>query len=174
MMDFYDVINNRRSLRRYDGDKMIPEDVLKRIINAGRVAPSASNNQPWRFVVVKNKELLKKIHASYGRNWIKDAPIILVIVGSKREAWKRSFDGKSSLEVDLTIAMDHIILAAEAEGVGSCWIMAYDFHIVREALKLQNDEYISCITPLGYPPEGYQKREMPPKKTFQELVEILE
>jgi nitroreductase len=172
-MDFREVIKSRRSLRRYDPNKQIPEDCLRRILEAGRIAPSAANKQPWQFLVVKDPEMRQKLCSCYDRDWLKKAPVILVIVGNKDNAYVRRDDGHNSLEVDLTIAMDHIILAAADEGVGSCWIIAYDYEKLKRVLHLADHQYVSCITPLGYAPEGYETRDMPPRKDFDEIVKII-
>lgn len=171
-MDFYDVLRERFSLRSYDPDKKIPDDTLERILNAGRIAPSASNKQPWKFLVIKNPQLKSRIQACYSREWLKNAPVILVAVGNKDDAWIRHYDGHNSIEVDLTIALDHMILAATAEGVGSCWILAYDPDILRRELGLQKNEYVSSITPLGYPPDDYIKKSRPERKDLDEILEI--
>ena len=174
MRDFFSVIRDRRSIRRFDPDKEISEDVLTRILEAGRLAPTASNRQPFRFLVIRNRQLREKIYQAYDRDWLRNAPVILIPVGEKEETWFRSKDGVDSLEVDLSIAMDHMILAAEAEGVGSCWIMAYDYEVIREALDLKPNQYVSCITPLGYPPDDYLKRPMPPRKEPDDLIEFID
>jgi len=90
----------------------VPAEVLERIIEAGRLAPSANNRQPWKFIVVSSPEMLEKVKTCYHREWFKDAPHIIVVVGLKDQAWNRSFDGYNSVETDAAIAMTHIILAA--------------------------------------------------------------
>ena len=172
-MDFGEVVKKRRSLRRYDPNKQIPDESLRRILEAGRIAPSAANKQPWQFLVVKNEEMRQKLCACYDRDWLKNAPVILVIVGNRDEAYVRGSDGHNSLEVDLTIALDHIILAAANEGVGTCWIIAYDYEKLKGVLHLAEHQYVSCITPLGYPPEEYETRKMPPRKEFDQIVKII-
>jgi len=172
-MDFYEVIKSRRSVRKFDPNKTIPQEVLERVLEAGRIAPSASNRQPWRFLVVKSPKARKQLCQSYKQEWLKDAPLILVVIGNKEESYIRSGDNHNSIEVDLTIAMDHMILAAANEEVGTCWIIAYDPDKLKEFLHLKDNEYVSCITPLGYPPDDYKKREMPAKKDFSEIVEII-
>ena len=125
-MDFYKLIRTRESIRDYDTSRPVEEDKLGRILEAGRLAPSAANHQPWNFLVVSSPEMLSKVRACYQRDWFADAPNVLIVKGNKTDAWVRKYDGYNSLETDLTIAMDHIILAAEFENVGTCWIEAYD------------------------------------------------
>lgn len=172
-MDFYAVIKNRRSIRNYNPDREIPDDVLERILEAGRVAPSAANRQAWKFKVIKGRKARESICKSYKGEWLKNAPIILVVVGDKDQAWIRQKDGHSSIEVDLTIALDHMILAAAAEGIGSCWILAYDYDVLKEALNLKKNEFVSCITPLGYAEEGSRPEKPSVRKKLDDIVEFI-
>lgn len=172
-MDFYQLIEERESVRSYDSKKSLPKEVLERILNAGRIAPSASNKQPWTFVVVSSEEMLKKVRPCYQREWFQNAPHILVIVGDKSKAWVRKKDGLNSIETDLTIAMDHMILAAENESVGACWILDYDYEILSKAIGLKENEIIFSITPLGYPETGYEKRRNKIRKPLDEMVRYI-
>ena len=172
-MDLYELIRNRESIRSYDPDRPVPEEVLNRILEAGRLAPSAVNFQPWRFLVISSPEMLAKVRPCYGREWFSDAPHILVVVGYPEEAWVRKYDGYNSLETDITIAMDHMILAAEYEGVGTCWVGAYDPAVLREALDMKENEIVYSITPLGYPREGFEKKGAKKRKEISEIVEFL-
>ncbi len=169
-MDFYDLVTRRSSIRSFQRNKAIPGEVLHRILNAGRLAPSAKNLQPWRFRVVTSPELLEKIYPAYSREWLQSAPCILLVSGKRREAWVRSLDGYNSLETDLAIVMDHLVLAAAWEGVGSCWIAAFDPAILREAVELEADEEIFAFTPLGYAAE----EALPIPKNRKSLEEITE
>ena len=140
------------------------------ILPALRMRAIASNRQPWTFVVVSSEEKLKDVRPCYQRDWFQNAPHILVIVGDKSKAWVRPQDGINSIETDLAIAMDHIILAAENEGVGTCWILHYDYEILSKAIGLKENETICSITPLGYPEDGYQKRHNKIRKPMEEVV----
>jgi len=172
-MDFYELIRNRESIRNYDPDRPLDDETLYRILEAGRLAPSAVNFQPWRFLVVSSEEMLAKVRPCYGRAWFSDAPHILIVVGYVDEAWVREKDGYNSLETDLTIALDHMILAAEYEGVATCWVGAYDPDLLREALSLKENEIVYSITPLGYPKEGFEKKGNKKRKAIDEIVELL-
>ncbi len=169
--DFYKLIENRRSIRNYDPKKKIDKTVIKRIVEAGRMAPTSNNNQPAKIIVVTGDEFLQKIRPSYKREWFQKAPTILIITGRKKYAWTRPYDGFNSLEIDLSIMMDHMILAAEYEGVSTCWIIAFDKNIIKKALNLDQEETVLCMTPLGYPEEGWIKPKMPFRKSLDELVE---
>ena len=136
-MEFYKLIEQRESVRNYDPERKVSDKVLGRILNAGRLAPSASNRQPWTFVLVSSDEKLKEVKSCYPRSWFNDAPHILVVVGNKSKSWVRPYDGYNSIETDLAIAMDHMILAAENEGVGTCWIIAFDYEKLAKAIGLK-------------------------------------
>jgi len=82
-MEFYDLIRKRESVRDYDSNRQVEEDVLNRILNAGRLAPSASNRQPWTFLLVSKENNLQKIRACYQKQWFQQAPHILIIIGDK-------------------------------------------------------------------------------------------
>ena len=172
-MDFYELIKRRESVRDYDPNRKIDDRVLFRILNAGRLGPSASNRQPWTFLVVSSKEKLEKVRACYQKSWFQQAPHILIIIGDKTKSWVRWYDGYNSIETDLAIAMDHIILAAEYENVGTCWIAAYNYKILANAICLKENEVIFSITPLGYPNKGYQKQDNKARKPLEEIVKII-
>lgn len=172
-MEFYDLAHVRESIRSYDPERPVPVNILERILNVGRMAPSAGNNQPWEFLVVQTPQMLEKIKSCYHREWYKDAPQILVISGRRDKAWVRSFDGYNSIETDLAIAMTFIILAAENEGVATCWIEAYDPALLHNALELADHQVVYGITPLGYPRADYKRKDVKTRKTLQEVVRYL-
>jgi len=172
-MDYYNLIRNRESVRDYDPKRKIDESVLYRILNAGRLAPSASNRQPWTFLLVSSKEKLEKVRACYQKSWFQQAPHILIIIGDITKSWIRSYDGYNSIETDLAIAMDHIILAAENENVGACWIEDYNFKILSDAISLKENEAIFSITPLGFQNKDYQKHGHKMRKPLEEIIKII-
>jgi len=172
-MDFYKLIRERESIRDFDPDRPVDRETLTRILEAGRLAPSATNAQPWRFLVISSPEMLARVRPCYPRSWFSDAPHVLVIVGNVDEAWVRKTDGYNSIETDLTIAMDHMILAAEYEGVATCWIEAYDPFKLREALALKENEKVFSITPLGYTRPGFVKKGEKKRKPLDEIVKML-
>lgn len=171
-MDFYDLVRGRESIRSYDPERPLDRAILERIAEAGRLAPSACNLQPWRFVVASSPEMLARLRRCYSQSWFRDAPHVLAVVGDARAAWTRR-DGYNSIETDLTIAMDHMILAAESEGVGTCWIAAFDAKELRAALSLQENERVFAITPLGYPRPGFQKKGAKNRRPLSEVLQIL-
>jgi nitroreductase len=172
-MEYTDLIRTRESVRNYDPNRPLPKEILEKILDAGRLAPSACNYQPWKFIVISSSAILDKVRACYNRGWLKDAPHILVVLGLRNQAWNRSYDGYNSIETDVAIAMTHIILAAENEGVGTCWIAAYDPALLKEALNPDENQLIFGITPLGYPKSGYQKTLIKKRKPLADIVEFL-
>jgi nitroreductase len=171
-MEFTDVVRTRASVRDYDPTRPVPRAVLERILEAGRLAPSAANRQPWRFVVFASREGLAAARRCYAKPWFRDAPQVLAVVGSVKAAWTRQGDGWNSLETDLTIAMDHLILSAANEGVGTCWIANFQPDALRAALGLGADQRVFAITPLGYPRAGPDAPRLKERKTFDQVVEF--
>ena len=169
-MEFYQLIEGRETIRIYDVERKIPDEVLNNILNAGRLAPSASNRQPWTFVLVSSDEKLSEIKATYQRDWFQKVPYIVVVVGDKSKSWVRPKDGYNSIETDLAIAMDHIILAAENEGVGACWVIAFDYEMLSRAIGLNDNEVVFCMAAMGYPPKGFQKNGNKKRKPLDEVV----
>lgn len=172
-MEFNDLIRSRESIRNYDPSRPVPKKILEKILDAGRVAPSACNFQPWRFLVISSAEMLEKLRTCYERDWFKEAPHILVIVGHRNKAWNRSYDNYNSVETDLAIALTHIILSAENEGVGTCWIEAYNPATLKEVLNLKDNEVVFGITPLGYQKPGFKKSLSKKRKPLGDIAEFL-
>lgn len=163
-MDFYDVIGSRRSIRAYT-DKPVEPEKLERVLEAGRLAPTAANRQPLEVLVITGAAR-EKVRRSYGKDWCVNAPVILVVCAKPGTAWTRS-DGVNFGELDAAIVMDHMILAATAEGLGTCWIGAFDPQALREDLGLSDDLAPVTLTPVGYPAESPDAR---PRKATEELV----
>lgn len=172
-MEYSDLIRSRESIRNYDPESPLSKDTLEKILDAGRLAPSACNIQPWKFLVISSTLMLEKVRACYHREWFKEAPHILIVTGFKDKAWKRSSDGYNSIETDLAIAMTHIILAAEDEGIGTCWIANYNAVLLREALNLPPDQVVFGITPLGYQKPGFTKKGSKNRKPLNEIAEFM-
>lgn len=157
-MEFYDVIKKRKSVRKYRPDE-IPEEVLNRILEAGRLAPSAKNIQPWRFIIVKSPAIKKKLaEACRGQLWMADADIILIGCILEKIVWRRMGGYMSAGPVDLAIALEHMILAAANEGLGTCWIGAFVEKDVKNILLVPDDVTVLALTPIGYPAEEPKDR----------------
>lgn len=168
-MNFHDLAKTRKSVRGYDPSRPVSQEMLNRVLDTGRLAPSAKNLQPWRFLLVSSPEMLEKVRPCYPREWFHQAPHILIVTGDRNAAWVRPSDGWNSLETDLAITLDHLVLAAHAEGLSTCWISAFDPGMLREALKLKPAEETFAITPIGYASENAETR----PKTRKPLAEIV-
>jgi len=157
-MEFYDVIRTRRSIRSYRPDP-IPEEVLQRVLESARIAPSGSNRQPWRFVIVKDEKIKKRMVAVCGdQRFIAEAPLIIVACGYNIHYNRGGYMQDMSMLVDLSIAFTHLILAARAEGLGTCWIGSFDNEEVKKILEIPDDFNVVAVTPLGYPKgEGFSE-----------------
>ena len=147
-MDFYDVIKKRRSIRGYKSDP-IPEASLERIAEAVQLAPSACNLQPWKIRIVTDPELRAKICSHYSAAWLAEAPAIAVVIGNNEECWKR-LEGNPIIDIDTGIVMEHLVLAATAEGLGTCWFCAYDVAKMNKTLNIIAPWSVLAISPLGY------------------------
>ena len=158
-MDVFEAIGARYSVRGYKADP-IDDETLGRVLEAARRAPTAANHQPFRVVVVHTKGREEELLRIYGRAWFVQAPLVLAFVAVPGEAWRR-MDGKPYDEVDATIAMDHLVLAATALGLGTCWIAAFDPAAAREVLGLPDDVEPIAFTPLGKPRQGLGRHRSP-------------
>lgn len=164
-MDFRELIEQRFSVRSYKTDA-VEDEKLQRVLDAARLAPSAANRQPYQFLVVHTAGRRDEMQHIYNRDWFLEAPIVIFACGLLDEAWYRE-DGKSYIDVDVSIAMDHLILAAANEGLGACWIGSYDEEAVRAILGIPDRVRIVAMTPLGYPAIAAEPKE---RKTLEELV----
>jgi len=165
-MDTFEAIKSRRSIRSYQ-DKPVEEQKLLRILEAARLSPSAVNFQPWDFIVVKDPTTKQRLAQAYTRPWFAKAPIIVVSCATPEKAWKRS-DGEEFWKIDAAIAMHSLILAATAEGLGTCWIGAFDEKKVKEALGIPESVRVVAMTPLGYAAE--QKGQISDRRSLAEII----
>jgi len=150
-MEVFEAIRTRRSVRSYS-DRPIPPDVLDRMRMALRYAPSAGNNQPWHFIFVADPGLRREVaKAANGQLWMADAPLTIVGCGLPRQAYDRVGGQRSSVDIDVAIALDHLTLAAVAEGLGTCWIAAFSEEKVKRLLEIPAEVRVVAMTPLGYP-----------------------
>jgi len=143
-VDTLQTIFERRSIRKYKPDP-IPAEDLKQILEAGRQAPSAANRQPWHFVVVSDPEQKRRVaQACNGQMWMADAAYILVAAGLPQVSNKW-------YKVDVTIAVENMVLAARSLGYGTCWIGAFDPEKVKTACRLPDETEVVVCSPLGVP-----------------------
>lgn len=161
-MNLYDAIDARFSAREYHAEE-IEEGILRRIVDAARHAPSACNRQPWHFIIIRDHQLIPQLFPEERHAWLRTAPVILVACSLPANAWVRTNDQKNHADIDLAIAMEHIMLAATAEGLGSCWICAFDPTLARKVLSLPAELNPVAITPLGHsnaPYREHQRKEL--------------
>ncbi len=147
-MEVFEAIKNRYSCRSYRAEN-IPEDKLKKILEAARLAPSAHNSQEWKFVVVKDEEIRNKLADAASQSFIAEAPVIIVAVSLDPEHIMSG--GSPAYAVDLAIAMEHIALQAVEEGLGTCWIGAFDQEEVKKILNIPEECKVVVMMPIGYP-----------------------
>jgi nitroreductase len=164
-MDVFEAIRSRYSVRGYRSDA-VSDETLQQVLEAARQAPTAANRQPFRIVVIHSAGREEELSRVYGRAWFLQAPLVLAVIAVPGEAWRRS-DDKPYDEVDATIAMDHLVLAATALGLGTCWIAAFDPAAVREILGLPDDVEPVALTPLGYPDK---ERTATGRRPLEEIV----
>jgi len=166
-MDLMEAIRTRRSIRKYKPTP-VPESIVKEVLNAARLAPTANNSQPWRIVVVQDEDTkLKLAAAANGQRFIAQAPMVLVACGVPDEAFQTAGGYTSSHVMDATIAVDHLTLAAHAQGLGTCWIAWFKEAKVKEVLGIPEDVGVVAMTPLGYPDEAPER---PSRKNLEELI----
>jgi len=151
-MDIYDVVKTRRSVRKYKATP-VDQDKIDRILEAARLAPSAANFQPWHFILIRDEQTRRSLKGAYGRDWFTAAPVIICACAEPGKGWVRR-DGKNYADVDVTIAFEHLVLAAAAEGLGTCWIGAFDPVKLKRILGLPDAIEPLAMTPLGYPDES--------------------
>lgn len=150
-MTFLDLVRRRYSVRSYRPDP-VPDDMLAAVLEAGRLAPTAANRQPIRILVVHTAGREAELRRIYDRDWFVEAPLILCVAAVPGEAWRRTmYDGRSHADVDATIVMDHVVLAAADAGLGTCWIAAFDPAAAREVLGIPPEGEPMLFTPLGFP-----------------------
>jgi nitroreductase len=161
------IMKERRSVRRYKPEP-IPEEVLLRVLEAARFSPSGKNLQPWKFIIVKDNKVKKRLaEASLEQSFIAEAPIVVVACGFPDECYSRMGNYMKSWPVDVAIAVEHLILQAQEEGLGTCWIGAFEEKEVKLILQIPDNVRVLALTPLGYPDEIPLSRG---RKSLDEIV----
>jgi nitroreductase len=148
-MDVMEAIRKRKSVRKYL-NKKVEEDKLFAVLEAGRLAPSASNRQEWRFIIVRDQSSKKKLaEAANNQSFIAEAPIVIAACAETDEHVMTC--GQACYPIDVAIALDHITLAAVELGLGTCWIGAFDEKKVKQILEIPSEVRVVALMPLGYP-----------------------
>ena len=168
-MDVFEAIRGRRSIRSYRREDL-PEELMIKLIDCARWAPSAGNLQPWEFVIVKEDSTKKALaRASLGQYFIAEAPVVIVVCADQRRSgWGY---GKRGVQLyclqDTAAATQNLLLAAHALGLGACWVGAFDEEEVATILQLPKGMRPVAIVPVGYPAESPPPR---PRRSVHEIT----
>jgi len=164
-MDVFTAINGRRSVRAYRPAE-VEEEKLKKILEAARLSPSASNRQDWRFIVVRNTETRKRLaKAAFGQFFVGEAPVVIVACGTEPKTTMAC--GQPTHAVDVSIACAFMILEAYELGLGTCGVGAFNEGEVKKALEIPEPVRVVAVIPLGYPDED------PSQRTRKDLDQII-
>ncbi|MFH2037293.1 MAG: nitroreductase family protein [Candidatus Zixiibacteriota bacterium] len=164
-MEFYDILVKRRSIRAYK-NKPIPEDTLLKILEAARLAQSATNRQPWRFIIIQDETNRKKVaELCTGNNWAADASVILA--GVAVDTKYRMGNGRPASDIDLSIALTQISLAAVDQSLGTCWIGSFKYNEAMAYMKIPKDNILVGFMTLGYPDESPSEKS---RKPMEEII----
>lgn len=164
-MNVMEAIRKRRSVRSYQ-ERPVEEEKLKTVLEAGRLAPSANNMQEWKFVVVRDEQTRQKLMvAARNQSFVGQAPVVIAACAIDTE--KVMSCGQPAYPIDIAIAVDHMTLAAVEEGLGTCWIGAFDENQVKQILDVPKSVRVPIIFTLGYPADkGVLKSRKPLEETF--------
>ena len=164
-MDVFTAISQRSSVRAYKATD-VEEDKLKKVLEAARLSPSASNRQDWKFIIVRNKETRNKLaKAAFGQSFIAEVPIVIVACGLEPKAMLAC--GQPMHTVDVSIACAYMMLQAYELGLGTCWIGAFKEDETKKILSIPEHVRVVAMTPLGYP------NQPPSKKIRKSLDQIV-
>ncbi|PNT93828.1 nitroreductase family protein [Clostridium thermosuccinogenes] len=164
-MEYFELIDKRYSVRGYKNDP-VEDEKIKKILEAGRIAPTAANRQGFKILVINTKGREDELRKIYNKDWFVTAPVILGVCSIPEKCWVR-YDGKNSSDVDAAIVMTHMILAARDLGLGTCWIGAFNVEAAKEVLGIDDSMEPVAFTPLGYYDEAGVQRK---RKPMEELV----
>lgn len=181
MGTFLELARSRRSVRKYKPDEIDPK-ALERILEAGRLAPSGNNSQPWRFIVVRDEKIKKQLFEAAGKQkWILEAPVTIAVIGDITAKMKRTSFVSDEVSIkdagrgevlvktvrDAAIAAEHIVMAATDEGLGTCWIALFEQDDIRPVLKVPENCYVLAIITLGHADESPKAR---PRHALNDIV----
>jgi len=171
-MDVYEAITIRKSIRSYRSDP-ITHDVLQRILEAGRLAPSAANRMPWKFIIVTEPQKRRTLAdlCTYGK-FLAESPVVIVGCGDRKSSPKWCV-------VDTAIALENMVLAATGEGIGTCWIGSFPEEKVKSLLKIPDDFSVVALLAVGYPKDGMDlirlaSRLLRPTKALTDIARLNE
>ena len=147
-MNFLELCEKRYSVRKYSAEA-VSDDDLHYVLECARMAQSAVNFQPWKFVVVRSEAAKADIRRCYDREWFASAPLYIVALRDVKSNWVRSSDGKPHGDIDVAIAVEHICLAAAERGLGTCWVANYDTELLNQLFGDAEHEAVA-IVPIGH------------------------
>ena len=164
-MDVFAAISQRSSVRAYKATR-VEEDKVRKVLEAARLSPSASNRQAWKFIVVRDKETKKKLAmAAFGQSFIGQAPVVIVACGTESKAMMAC--GQPTHTVDVSIACAYMILQAYELGLGTCWIGAFEEDDTKKILNIPENVRPVAMIPLGYPDQSPSKKS---RKSLDQIV----
>jgi len=164
-MKVAEAIATRQSVRAYE-DRPVEPEKLQRILEAARLAPSAKNLQEWRFIVVQDSELRRRmIEAANGQSFVGQAPVVIAACAEGTDYTMPC--GLPCYAIDVAIALDHLSLAAVEEGLGTCWIGAFDQQKVKKLLGIPEEICVVELMPLGYPADSPRPKS---RKAMKDIV----
>lgn len=149
-MEYSELIAARYSVRGYRPDP-VEDEKLEAVLEAARLAPTAANRQPFQLVVMHTEGREEEIGKIYRKAWFVQAPIVIGVCAISSQAWVRESDRFNARLIDAAIVADHLILAAADQGLGTCWIAAFNVEAAREVMGLPDEAEPVVFTPLGYP-----------------------
>lgn len=169
-MNVLELIKKRCSIRKY-ASTPVEEEKINYILEAAQMAPSAVNYQPWYFLVIKEEGNRNKLIECYPREWIKTAPMFIVVCGDHNQSWKRPADQKDHLDVDAGIVTEHICLAATEQDLGTCIVCHFDAPLFSTSFNLPKEVEPIVIIPIGYPAESDLFDKTPKKrKPIEDII----
>ena len=167
-MDFLDLCRKRFSARSFTSEAISDED-KQYIMECVRLAPSAVNMQPWKFVLVASEAAKAELRKSYDREWFATAPLYVLCLADTSHCWVRKCDGKLHCDIDVAIAVEHLCLAAASRALGTCWVCNFDAPMVKQ--KFCHDGYEPvAIVPIGHVSEDCRATEKK-RKPISEIIE---
>ena len=169
-MTLLELSQKRFSARKYT-DEPVSEEDLNYILEVTRMAPSAVNKQPWKFLVVKSEEARKQLQECYNREWFKSAPLYIICLREPETNWIRQEDGKQHGDIDVAIATEHLCLAATERGLGSCWVCNFNVAKLKETFLYSGCEPVAII-PIGHPVDDCPMNEKK-RKPLEEIIDII-
>ena len=156
-MDFETLISERYSVRSFKSEHL-PKVVIDNILHAGHKAPTGCNYQPQRILVMNTDESIAKLKTCTKCHF--NAPTAMLVCHNKEESWVRKYDGARSSPVDAVIVTTYMMLAAQNEGVGTCWVMHFDPAAMREAFNIPDNVEPIALLVMGYPSDDAKPLDM--------------